>query len=205
MKTINVAEGVDVVYGVIYVFRNKINGKCYVGQSVEYKKRYRSHINSAKGGCKHPLYNAIRKYGIENFSYYFVFAHYLPVEVVGEVLDNEEKRWIKILDSYNNGYNCTLGGQGVGFRGQRAWNKGVPMTDEAKLNDSLGLKKYYETHYNPMKGKQYSEEKRKNMGRKKGCIPWNKGLTMNEEQRKNMGAGIKGKHRIYNEDGSYHF
>lgn len=51
-----------------------------------------------------PLYAAMRKYGIENFS----------VELIEET-DNPEEReifWIEQKDSYRNGYNATLGGEG---------------------------------------------------------------------------------------------
>lgn len=55
----------------IYVITNQINGKQYVGKTTgTIKDRFRSHIcDSKKRKCeKRPLYNAMRKYGIENFS-----------------------------------------------------------------------------------------------------------------------------------------
>ena len=51
-----------------------------------------------------PLYRAIEKYGIENFS----------IEEVEET-DNPEERekyWIEYYGSFKNGYNATLGGDG---------------------------------------------------------------------------------------------
>ena len=48
---------------------------------------------------------AIRKYGKENFT----------IELIEEVevdkLDEREVYWISFYNSYNNGYNCTKGGQ----------------------------------------------------------------------------------------------
>ena len=55
--------------GSIYLFKNKINGKCYVGQSIKPKQRYRDHMYSVNHGCHLPIHEAIRKYGIENFEF----------------------------------------------------------------------------------------------------------------------------------------
>ena len=53
-----------------------------------------------------PLYSAMNKYGVENFS----------VEEVEQCADSEaEEReiyWIDYFDSYGNGYNATKGGDG---------------------------------------------------------------------------------------------
>ena len=40
----------------IYRVVNKINGKFYIGQSQNIKKRYLSHLNNAKYGINRPLY-----------------------------------------------------------------------------------------------------------------------------------------------------
>lgn len=54
-----------------------------------------------------PLYSAMLKYGVENFS----------ISCVEEVADENnlserEQYWIKYFDTYNNGYNATRGGDG---------------------------------------------------------------------------------------------
>ena len=54
----------------IYVITNKINGKQYVGKTNGIiEKRFQEHISDSKRKrCeKRPLYNAMNKYGIENF------------------------------------------------------------------------------------------------------------------------------------------
>ena len=57
----------------IYKITNLINGKVYIGQSVNIEKRFIAHKNTAFNpnyvGYNYPLYRAIRKYGIDNFSF----------------------------------------------------------------------------------------------------------------------------------------
>ena len=97
--------------GYIYKITNLINNKIYVGQTrFDILVRYKQHKYEAqKGQLNFPLYAAMRKYGIENFS----------IEIIEEIddslLDERESFWIKKLDSYvknNKGYNCTYGGEG---------------------------------------------------------------------------------------------
>ena len=53
------------------------------------------------------FYRAIRKYGEENF--YIELLETVPIQDLNE----REKYWINYYDSYNNGYNSTLGGDGI--------------------------------------------------------------------------------------------
>lgn len=88
----------------IYKIQNLINGKIYIGQSVHIQARFNQHKNEAKNGNTRPLYNAIRKYGIENFSFEII------EECSKEMLNEREIYWIKKYDSFHNGYNLTPGG-----------------------------------------------------------------------------------------------
>lgn len=88
----------------IYKIQNLINGKIYIGQSVHIKTRFNQHKNEAKNGNTRPLYNAIRKYGVENFSFEVI------EECSKEKLNEREIYWIKKYDSFHNGYNLTPGG-----------------------------------------------------------------------------------------------
>ena len=61
--------------GANYVIYNTIDGKRYEGETVNFKNRYKSHLHTMKNENareyeKH-LYRAMRKYGIENFRFYF--------------------------------------------------------------------------------------------------------------------------------------
>lgn len=93
----------------IYSFTNKINGKIYIGSTINPpEQRYRQHIYYAshleQEKSKYPLYCAIRKYGLENFNF----------EIIKEVdCSEEELRNLEhnLIISYNtispNGYNQT--------------------------------------------------------------------------------------------------
>lgn len=88
----------------IYKITNKINQKCYIGQSVNIKHRWSQHKQNSKIRPE-KLYLAIRKYGIENFSFEVI------EECKQEELDEKEKYYIILYNSYENGYNMNLGGQ----------------------------------------------------------------------------------------------
>ena len=94
----------------IYKYTNKLNGKIYIGLSTNIERRYQQHLYDSehledKRCCG--IDYAIKKYGIENFS--FEIIEYCNVDE----LDNREKYWINYYDSYNQGYNRTVGGNSL--------------------------------------------------------------------------------------------
>lgn len=98
-------KGSDQMIG-IYKITNNINGHCYIGQSVDIKTRWHHHRNYPVENSNYPLYLAFKKYGLDNFSF----------EIVEECeiseLDEKEIFYIQQFNSYENGYNQTLGGSG---------------------------------------------------------------------------------------------
>lgn len=93
----------------IYVVTNEINGKQYVGLSKNCYKRWQDHYSKSYNSTRpddvnKALYRAMRKYGRENFSFKIL------EECDESQLAEREKYWITQLDTYNNGYNETLGG-----------------------------------------------------------------------------------------------
>ncbi|MCK9319241.1 GIY-YIG nuclease family protein [Methanoculleus sp.] len=93
----------------IYVITNKINNKQYVGQSVDVDKRWISHkFASTQNNTNIILYNAMSKYGVDNFVIQ-VIEKDIPINEI----DEKEKYWINKLNTLKpNGYNMTLGGEG---------------------------------------------------------------------------------------------
>ena len=96
--------------GFIYVITNDINGKQYVGKTREtIEKRFKTHLEDSFRARmeKRPLYAAMNKYGREHFSIEKI------EECALEVIDIREQYWISQLNTYHNGYNATLGGDGT--------------------------------------------------------------------------------------------
>lgn len=95
----------------VYVIRNLINDKVYVGQTRNFAKRKAGHLYGVRKGVEHPLYHSIRKHGEENFSFEIL-------EECEDVMINErEIHWISHFNSFNSekGYNLTPGGDGGGW------------------------------------------------------------------------------------------
>lgn len=92
----------------IYKIENLVNGKCYIGQSIDVKRRWRKHRSTATSttskSYEYPLYKAIRKYGLENFSFEIL------EECSKDSLNKREEYWIKAFNSMENGYNQNKGG-----------------------------------------------------------------------------------------------
>lgn len=90
----------------IYKITNLINKKCYIGQSRDIQKRWNSHktrpFNEKDEDYNKTLYKAIRKYGLENFSFEIL------EECKIEQLNEKENYWIKYFNSQEEGYNETL-------------------------------------------------------------------------------------------------
>ena len=92
----------------IYKIENKINGKVYVGQSVNIKLRWEKHKSDLINKTHVNIYlqHSFDKYGIDNFSFKII-------ELCDKSqLSNREIYWIDKLNSFKNGYNLTTGGEG---------------------------------------------------------------------------------------------
>ena len=94
--------------GYIYKITNKTNKKSYIGlTSKNVEERWREHIQASNNiKLQRPLYSAIRKYGLSNFD----------IEIIEEVeedfLGEREIFWISHFNTYEEGYNATMGGDG---------------------------------------------------------------------------------------------
>ena len=119
----------------IYKITNLVNGKMYIGQSVDIYRRWNDHKYSAFKKYNNVIYNvilyrAIRKYGLENFEF----------EIIEECsVDELNEKEIYYINKYNTfvhnknscGYNMTLGGEGV---------KGSKLSEETKNKVSKSRK-----------------------------------------------------------------
>lgn len=95
----------------VYKITNLKTGNVYVGITNQgVKQRWYKHCSDSIRGSEFPLHNALRKYGIDNFS-----IETLEVVNTIEELKEREKYWISTLQSKisHNGYNLTDGGDGT--------------------------------------------------------------------------------------------
>lgn len=92
----------------IYIHRNKINGKVYIGQT---KDTWQRRARGGAGYISSPhFYSAIQEYGWENFEHFV-----LEDNLTSKEADKKEKYWINVFNSTNpdKGYNLTNGGKAI--------------------------------------------------------------------------------------------
>lgn len=98
----------DIRIGEVYVLHCLVNGKEYVGQTIcGYLTRLRGHIKAARNGNEQPLYRALRRYGMDNFTIDIVWRG------SAAELNAAEKRFIQQRKTFIDtgwGYNLTTGG-----------------------------------------------------------------------------------------------
>lgn len=128
----------------IYIVVNKINKKIYIGYDSSWPNRKNRHERASSNpndiGYNDVFHKAMRKYGGSNFEWNILYQ-----SLDGQhCLNVMEKYFIAEYNSYihspnSNGYNMTLGGDGV---------LGLKKTEESKLKISEKSAKIYKFWYN---------------------------------------------------------
>lgn len=94
----------------IYKITNKINQQSYIGKTIRTLEiRLKEHKRDCQAYLDNniPLYNAIQKYGWDNF-----IIEILEKDIPNENINMKEKEYIKLYNTYYQGYNATPGGDG---------------------------------------------------------------------------------------------
>jgi group I intron endonuclease len=185
----------------VYVITNTINGKCYVGETINIHERFLHH----KLCNKQTIHKAVKKYGILNFD---VYVEYLPDLKKDDLIALEEQLIIKFNSMAPHGYNITPKG---------THNNGYKHTEEAKEKirlSSTGRKHSVETKQKLSKikmGKKLpplsEEHKQKLLAANKGskrpktkehmeklCAA-NRGKKLSEEHKRKISESNNGKIR----------
>lgn len=165
--------------GILYEIVNKVNNKKYIG--VTYGKTINKRWNGHKTCMRskndlRPLYNAMRKYGLDNFE-----INVLMEDVPENYLNLLEQLWIKELNltNRNKGYNLAIGGY---------INRGFKMSEDSKLKMSLSHKGEKAYWY----GKHHSVETRNKIREQRYGKAFNKGYRHTEEVKQKMSESKKG-------------
>lgn len=174
----------------IYKATNKVNGKSYIGYSADWKSRRRIHKYIAdKNKKSYPFYNAIRKYGFDNFSWEVIYQSKDKMHTL------EEMETFFIHEYYTlapNGYNMKTGGEGGNLNPE----------SRKKISDSrIGIK-FSDEHINNLRlshlNKKHTEEQKQKIsnalkGKNKGKIIG----PLSAETKAKMSDSLKGKKYEY--------
>ena len=198
----------------IYMIQNKVNGKIYIGQSVNIEKRWKNHKSELRGNHHYNehLQHAWNKYGEDNFEFTVI------CECDENQLNAREEYYIFELMSYDRrvGYNRTYGG-GSGLpteetRQKRSEIQKIRMSNpEIRKKISEALKGEKNPNYgrtgekHPLYGTHLSEEQRKRISEankgenhpmygRTGKLSPNYGKLRSEETKRKISEAKKGKH-----------
>lgn len=191
---------------IVYLITNKINGKRYIGQTIQtLNKRWYNHCHVGKSNKGMPVVNAIKKYEKENFE-----IKILSKCKTVEEMNHREAYYIKLLNTrYPSGYNVLSGGSNslhteeskkkiadaqTGSKNHNFGKKASKETKEKQSKGRLGVKRSKEIckacservsgDKHPMFGKHHREESKKKMSHKMmGRAPGNKGKKASQETR----------------------
>lgn len=152
----------------IYKATNQVNGKVYIGFTNNFNKRRLRHNNVSLSknnvGYNDVFHKAIRKYGADKFKWDIIYCS----TDGNHCKDFMEPHFIKYNNSFvnspnSNGYNMTLGGDGMlGFthteetKNNQSILSGKPFKfwkNSGELVEGINLKKYCDNndlHYNSM-------------------------------------------------------
>lgn len=140
----------------IYKATNIINGKSYIGFDSKWPNRIIKHNQNYKNQNR-KFYDAIKKYGWDNFDWSVLYQSYDRNHCLTEM----EPHFITEYNSFNNGYNMTLGGEGTfGFV---PWNKGKKdiYSDVTLIKMKLSKKGLFDGENNPNFGIYCNDDKKK--------------------------------------------
>ena len=175
----------------IYKIENVVNGKVYIGQSVDIKRRWIQH-RDCRG--KDLFHNALRKHPEQ-----FKFSVLLTCP--REMLDTWERDMIALYDCiYPKGYNFTNGG-GSNTEISDETRRKLSESHKGKPSPMKGLKSNKPAWNRGLQMKPISDETRRKLSEShKGRTAWNKGKSslmkgkhLSEEVRQRISESCKGK------------
>lgn len=191
--------------GCVYLSKNKENGKCYIGRTVNnLAQRKREHKSSARNGNTSVFWRAIRKYGWKSFVWSVLFE--------SNDFDKLSKMEIKYIKKFQSrtpsGYNVTEGGEGTSgwkhseesIEKMSEAHRGCVPSEETRqkqresmlitLENKVTTKAEHERRSNSQKGDKHSEETKAKIRQA------NLGKRASQATREKMSQSGKKRHRL---------
>lgn len=135
--------------GIIYCYHCIFSGKKYIGQTINEERRKTRHRYDCNEKINNKFYRAVRKYGWDNFIYGVIEICHV------DNLNEQEVFYINKYDTYKNGYNSTVGGEGV---------RGFSPSDETRKKQSISAKNRIDDPHNK---KYFTEEEKREAKRRR--------------------------------------
>lgn len=161
----------------VYLHRNKINGKVYVGITSDVSHRWRGNGSGYRNN-EH-FYRAICKYGWANFDHIVLFDNLLREDAC-----SKEIELIALYDATNpdKGYNRSPGGENTTL--------GLTCSESTREKISAKLKeRYSDPQMHPMLGKHRSEATKRKLSIA------HSGKVLSEEHKQHISETLKGRQR----------
>lgn len=184
----------------IYMIKNLINGRIYIGQSKHISERVKTHKKDLRNGYHHNehLQNAYNKYGLDNFSFELVESCSI------EDLDERERFWIEYYDSFESGYNLTSGGESnkiISGESRKKNSEAVKaLWQDPEIKEKWMASRNYKTgEENPNFGRKHTKEACAKMSASRV------GKKASEETKQKMSAAHSGENNFcYGKKGKDH-
>ena len=169
--------------GYIYKITNKINGKSYIGKTNNIIRRWKEH-KYGHGGTS-ILSKAFTKYGIDKFEFSIIeIQKYNTIEELNRKLSELEIYYVGIYNTFKNGYNATIGGEGISFyKHSEETKRKISNSNKGKIIPKERLAKIRVA----MLGKHHTSEAKE---KKRKAL-----LNRDQKKKKKMALKNKGKHR----------
>ncbi len=188
--------------GIVYRLVNRVNGKSYIGRTMDLSKRMYEHkavVRKATGKIlERPIVKAFLEFGMDAFDLEILYESE-PFEAkdkkqIDALLDEKEIFYIEKFNTVEDGYNLTKGGKGaygLGDRIRKGWSKEKRKKLSERMsgvnNPNFG-KKFVGIKRPALVGKKLSEERKRKISEAlKG-----KGHPQSEETRRKISEHLKG-------------
>lgn len=126
----------------VYSLRNTLNGKYYIGETMNLKRRMEEYFHSSnRVKVDRIIHKAIEKYGLENFLFEY---YYLPSFKKEDLLQLEEEMIRRYGSLTPNGYNvCKRGNDCVGIKFTKETRKKMSKSKSREVHQYAPLSGEY--------------------------------------------------------------